>query len=65
MLKKIIFAILITLTLIIGVFLFVYGEYDDSPGGQLLGLVMIVIGVVVNYRCQTSVKCPTPVNFVI
>jgi len=45
-----------------GVFLFVYGEYDDSPGGQLLGLVMIVIGIVGlikkkwNYRCQTSVK---------
>jgi len=57
MLKKIIFAISITLALIIGVFLFVYGEYDDSPGGQLLGLVMIVIGVVINYRCQTSVKC--------
>ena len=29
-----------------GVFMFVYGEYDDSPGGQLLGLVMAIIGVV-------------------
>jgi hypothetical protein len=26
--------------------MFVYGEYDDSPGGQLLGLVVVIIGVV-------------------
>lgn len=29
-----------------GAFLFVYGEFDDSPGGQLLGLLVIIIGVV-------------------
>lgn len=26
--------------------MFVYGGYDDSPGGQLLGLVAFVFGVV-------------------
>ena len=26
--------------------MFVYGEYDDSPGGQLLGLVVAIVGVV-------------------
>lgn len=26
--------------------MFVYGEFDDSPGGQLLGLVLCVIGIV-------------------
>jgi hypothetical protein len=29
-----------------GVFMFVYGEIDDSPGGQLLGLLAVIIGVV-------------------
>ena len=28
-----------------GIFLFVYGEIDDSPGGQLLGVVVAAIGV--------------------
>ena len=27
-----------------GIFMFIYGEYDDSPGGQLLGLVLAVTG---------------------
>lgn len=29
-----------------GVFMFVYGEYDDSPGGQMLGLITAIIGIV-------------------
>ena len=29
-----------------GIFLFVYGGYDDSPGAQLLGLIMVVIGII-------------------
>ena len=29
-----------------GIFMFVYGEIDDSPGGQLLGLVAVIIGIV-------------------
>jgi len=28
-----------------GVFMVVYGEYDDSPGGQFLGLISFVVGV--------------------
>ena len=28
-----------------GVFMFVYGEFDDSPGGQLMGLIATIIGV--------------------
>jgi hypothetical protein len=28
-----------------GVFMVVYGEYDDSPGGQFLGLISFVAGV--------------------
>jgi len=33
------------LAILFGVFMFFYGGYDDSPGGQLLGVVMVVIGV--------------------
>ena len=29
-----------------GVFVFVYGGYDDSPGAQLLGLIMVIGGIV-------------------
>jgi LPXTG-motif cell wall-anchored protein len=29
-----------------GVFMFVYGGFDDSPGGQLLGVVLVSIGIV-------------------
>ena len=29
-----------------GIFMFVYGEFDDSPGGQMLGLVVFIIGIV-------------------
>lgn len=37
--------ILSILVIIIGVFLFVYAEIKDSPGGQLVGMV-VVIGAV-------------------
>jgi hypothetical protein len=30
----------------LGVFIFVYGEFDDSPGGQLIGLLAVIIGIV-------------------
>jgi len=34
------------LAILFGVFMFVYGEFDDSPGGQLMGLAAVVIGIV-------------------
>ncbi|MFA6354791.1 MAG: hypothetical protein WCX12_03875 [Candidatus Paceibacterota bacterium] len=34
------------LAILFGIFLFVYGEYDNSPGGQLLGLFAVIAGVV-------------------
>ncbi len=30
----------------LGVFAIVYGEFDDSPGGQVLGLVLVIAGIV-------------------
>jgi len=38
--------ILFVFAILFGVFLFVYGGYDDSPGGQLIGLTVIIIGIV-------------------
>ncbi len=34
------------LAILFGAFLFVYGEFDDSPGGQLIGLVIAIMGIV-------------------
>lgn len=39
---KILFSVL---AILFGAFMFVYGEFDDSPGGQLLGLVLVAAGV--------------------
>lgn len=41
--SKLIYSIL---AILFGVFMFVYGGYDDSPGAQLLGLVAFVTGVI-------------------
>jgi hypothetical protein len=32
--------------ILFGVFMFVYGGFDDSPGAQLLGLLMVIAGIV-------------------
>lgn len=33
-----------------GVFLIVFGEADDSPGAQMLGLIMVVASIVIVIR---------------
>ena len=42
--------------ILFGAFMFVYGEIDDSPGGQLMGLLAVIIGIV----GVTRVKKMTP-----
>ena len=39
-----------------GIFMFVYGGWDDSPGAQLLGVLAVIFGVVsiVKSRNKTS-----------
>jgi len=32
--------------ILFGIFMFVYGGYDDSPGGQLMGLIAVIIGII-------------------
>jgi len=37
---------LYVLAIALGIFLVVYGGYDDSPGGQVLGLLLAIFGFV-------------------
>ena len=39
-----------------GGFLFVYGGIDDSPGGQLLGLILFILGVVGVIRSKNGTR---------
>lgn len=32
--------------ILLGILMFVYAEIDDSPGGQLIGVIVTVVGVV-------------------
>ena len=41
--RRIIYSIL---AIAFGAFMIVFSGIDDSPGGQLLGLVVIIIGIV-------------------
>lgn len=33
------------LNILLGAFMFVFGGADDSPGAQLLGLVVVIVGI--------------------
>jgi succinate-acetate transporter protein len=44
--KYIIRIICFWVAILVGIFIFVYGGYDDSPGGQLIGFLLVVFGVV-------------------
>jgi len=35
------------LAILLGVFLIVFGGYDDSPGAQGLGLMLIIITIII------------------
>ncbi len=38
--------ILSILAILFGVFMVVFGGYDDSPGAQMLGLIFVIAGIV-------------------
>jgi len=56
--KKIYKNILLVLVILLGIFMFIFGEFDDSPGGQLLGLLMVIGGIVflIKGRQRKSLK---------
>jgi len=41
--SRIIYSIL---AILIGILMFVYAGIDDSPGGQLIGVLVVVFGIV-------------------
>jgi len=48
--NKILYWSLRILTILLGVFLIVFGGIDDSPGAQLIGLVLIVASIVFIFK---------------
>lgn len=40
----------VILAIALGAVLFIYAEIDDSPGGQLIGLLVALSGVVMLFR---------------
>lgn len=44
--NRLIKTLLFILIILLGIIMFIYAEYDDSPGGQLLGVIVIIIAVV-------------------
>lgn len=43
---KLIKIISFTPLILFGIFIFIYGGYDDSPGAQGLGLLLLIIGII-------------------
>ncbi|MDD5547751.1 MAG: Ser-Thr-rich GPI-anchored membrane family protein [Candidatus Pacebacteria bacterium] len=48
-----------------GVFMFIYGGYDDSPGGQLMGLIAFIIGIVGLIKSKKKIILGTAIILVI
>lgn len=44
--RKKIKIVFLALLVPLGIFLFIYGGYDDSPGAQGLGLLVVIASVV-------------------
>ncbi|MFA5359511.1 MAG: hypothetical protein WC349_00920 [Patescibacteria group bacterium] len=44
------------LLIFFGVFMIIYGEHDDSPGAQFLGLIMFIIGIVSLVKNKKNIK---------
>lgn len=45
MAKKVLKLLVFIFLILFGIFMFIYGGYDDSPGAQLLGIVAAIGGV--------------------
>jgi len=54
------------LAILLGIFMFVYGEYDDSPGGQLIGLLTIIVGIagLIKRKKKTSDKTTSALSVI-
>lgn len=50
--------VLSSIAIALGAFLVVFGEMDDSPGAQLLGLILTATGVYFVVRAMWRKKAP-------
>ncbi|MBT5338197.1 hypothetical protein HN858_04415 [Candidatus Falkowbacteria bacterium] len=48
--KKIILTICLLLVLLLGILIIVYAGIDDSPGGQMIGVILIVFSIVYSIK---------------
>jgi len=53
--NKILYWSLRILTILLGVFLIVFGGIDDSPGSQLIGLMLIATGIVFIFKGKNKI----------
>jgi drug/metabolite transporter (DMT)-like permease len=51
--RKIAFSII---AIFFGIFMFVYGGYDDSPGAQLLGFLVVIFGIIGIVKNKKSIN---------
>ena len=51
--SRIIYSIL---AILIGALMFVYAGVDDSPGGQMIGLLVIIFGIVGLIKKKTNTR---------
>jgi len=56
MIKYYIKILFLVLAILFGVFIFIYGGYDDSPGAQLLGFIIFVIGIIGLIKNKKNIK---------
>lgn len=50
--SRIIYSIL---AIFFGIFMFIYGEIDDSPGGQLIGLMVLAMGILILIKSRKKI----------
>jgi len=50
--------VVLIIVILLGLFMFVYGGYDDSPGGQGLGLLAVIIGITGMVKRRKKPKPP-------
>jgi hypothetical protein len=44
------------LVILFGIFVFIYGGYDDSPGAQGLGLILVIFGIIKAIKSKKKYK---------
>jgi hypothetical protein len=49
--------ILFIFIILFGIFIFIYGGYDDSPGAQLLGFLIFISGVTKIIKSRKKSNC--------